>query len=315
MKLKYFHIVLASLFFHQAQAFADISLEGECIFPEGISAKSDGTMYVGSMQQGSILRIEAGAKTGKEFIKPNTNGLVSTLGVYVDESNNRLLACSADPGIIHKNVGDGRFDGSKPTAIHLFDLEKGTPIQKVDFPGGGFCNDLVSDDKGNIYATDSYHGRILKYDGNTISVWAIGGKLSDRLWTLNGIELNNTQDVLFVTNQKTGEIFSIGINEDGNKGDVNLLPLSRKFNADGIRFLPDGRLGAIEKGNQGKFNAIDIKTGEVEVIADNIPSPATFVPISNNVYVTSTQGENYWKKEGSCSKATHPFNIIELKLD
>ncbi|WP_434362616.1 SMP-30/gluconolactonase/LRE family protein [Parasalinivibrio latis] len=312
--MKKYLLSLISTCFVSSIAVADITLDGECIFPEGISASRDGTLYIGSMQQGSILRASTGGKTAHRFIEANSNGLVSTLGVYVDEPNNRLLACSADPGLIHQNVGDGRFDGSRPSGIKIFNLENGKPLESVDFPGGGFCNDLVSDVDGTIYATDSYHGRVMKYDGGKVSVFAIGGKLSDRLWTLNGIELSETGKDLFITNQKTGQIFNIEISKDKKASEIKEISLSRKFNADGIRFLPDGRLGAIEKGRTGKLNAINVETGEVITLADDLPSPATFVALGNRVFITSTQGENYWKADGSCDKAKKPFEIIEINL-
>ena len=51
------------------------------IFPESITSIKDGTLIVGSLGHGNVLRIAPGKTEAVEWIKPGTGGLNSILGV------------------------------------------------------------------------------------------------------------------------------------------------------------------------------------------------------------------------------------------
>jgi hypothetical protein len=65
-----------------AQHITEITLPGERVFPESITSTSDGTLIVGSLGHGDILRILPGKTTATEWIRPGTGGLNNVLGVY-----------------------------------------------------------------------------------------------------------------------------------------------------------------------------------------------------------------------------------------
>lgn len=291
-------------------AGADVSLPDECPFPEGITATADGTLFVGSMQYGSIYRISAG-KTAETFVPGNEKDAVAVLGVYADEPRNRLIACVADPGIAHVKVGDDRFSGKAGSGIRIYDLASGKQQASADFPGGGFCNDIAVDAKGGIYATDTYHGRILRYDG-ALTVWAMGGALSDRPWTLNGIDYHAADNALYVGNQATGQLFKIGIGADGAPSKAEELTLSRPLQVpDGIRFVDEKTLGVIEAGT-ARYSTVSLPDGGVKDVAADLASPATFAVAKGKSWVTSAQGNQFWPEEGDCAKAAKPFRILEV---
>jgi len=52
----------------------EVTLPGTNIFPESITSKVDGTLIVGSMGHGNILRIAAGKTDAKKWIKLGTGG-------------------------------------------------------------------------------------------------------------------------------------------------------------------------------------------------------------------------------------------------
>lgn len=297
-----------------ATAHADAILPGECIFPEGVTATSDGALYVGSMQHGAIYRVAPDSTKGELFVEGNANGLVATLGVYADEANNRLIACSADPGIAHTKVGDDRFTGKAGSGIRTFDLETGASLDSVDFPGGGFCNDIAVDAKGAIYATDTFHGRILRYDGEALDVFAMGGVLADQPWTLNGIDYRAADNSLYVGNQMTGQLFRVKIGDEGTLDGIEEVKLSRALNVpDGIRFIDTDTLGVIEAG-PGQYSTVSLRDGVVSVVATDLPGPATFASARGKAWVTSAQGGQFWTADGDCKNADHPFRLVETPL-
>ena len=301
-----------SLCIASGNVLADAILPGECAFPEGVTATSDGTLYVGSMQHGSVFRVPAGSKQGEQFLANNANGIVSTLGVYADEERNRLIVCSADPGIAHTQVGDDSFTGKGGTGIHVFDLQSGVALSSVDFPGGGFCNDIAVDSRGAIFSTDTFHGKVMKYADGAISVLAMGGILSSQPWTLNGIDYRASDNALYVGNQSTGQLFKLSLDGESALSSIGEISLSRNLNVpDGLRFIDENTLGAVEAG-AGALASISLPSGEVKVIAEGLDSPATFVPARGKMWVTSAQGGQFWTPDGSCAAVEKPFRVIEV---
>lgn len=294
------------------QSLADVNLPGECVFPEGVTATADGTLYAGSMQHGAIYRAAPNSLDAEVFVQPHDNGLVATLGIYADEPRGRLIACSADPGIAHTKVGDDSFTGKAGSGIRIFDLKTGKAQASIDFPGGGFCNDIAVDAEGTIYATDTFNGRILRSVDGGIDIWAMGGVLADRPWTLIGVDYLSDDNALIVGNQATGQLFKIAIGDDGAASKIEDLKLSRPLNVpDGVRLLDRSTVGVIEAGT-GTYSAVSLADGKVTEIADKLPAPATFALARGKAWVTSAQGDQFWPADSDCAKAKQPFRLIEV---
>jgi hypothetical protein len=107
-----------------AAQVTQITLPGTRVFPESITSLSDGTLIVGSLGHGNVMRIAPGKTTAEEWIKPGTAGLNSVLGVYADERNKLLWVCSNKLG----PTGDA-------TAVKTFDLKTGAPKNSYVLPG------------------------------------------------------------------------------------------------------------------------------------------------------------------------------------
>src|SRR5579863_4738173 len=62
-----------------------IALPGERAFPESITSTRDGTLFIGRLGDGGIVR--ANARTGKasQFVAPGASGSRSITGVFADE--------------------------------------------------------------------------------------------------------------------------------------------------------------------------------------------------------------------------------------
>ena len=94
----------------------EITLPGTRVFPESITSTADGTLIVGSLGHGNVMRIAPGKATAEEWIKPGTGGLNQVLGVYADEKGKSLWVCS--------NNMDGKGEA---TALMKFNLKTGAP--------------------------------------------------------------------------------------------------------------------------------------------------------------------------------------------
>ena len=116
---------------------------GDRFFPEGVAAAADGTFFAGSLEEGSIARAKPGATVMEPFIKAGANGLVSVLGLYVDDARQTLWACSGD-------AGNGKLKGTAPVAIKAFDLKTGEGQGAAMTCPAAVSNDLTLDAQGNV---------------------------------------------------------------------------------------------------------------------------------------------------------------------
>src|SRR5271156_4633978 len=137
---------------------ASISLPSERAFPESLSSTQDGTLYVGSLADGGVVRIKPNA-TPEVWIKPGTFGSASILGVLADEPSNTLWVCSDDLSSAGIKVA-GAKSGS---AVIGFDLKTGVGKIRAEFAGKhNFCNDIALDAAGAAYVTNSDAPQILR---------------------------------------------------------------------------------------------------------------------------------------------------------
>src|SRR5690349_23129568 len=133
-----------------AQNVTEITLPGTRVFPESITSTADGTLIVGSLGHGNVLRIVSGKTAAEEWIKPGAGGLNGVLGVYADEKGKMLWVCSNNL----ENKGEA-------TSLKAFDLNTGAPKGTYPLPGdGALCNDIATAANGTTYITDTRQGTV-----------------------------------------------------------------------------------------------------------------------------------------------------------
>src|SRR5579864_6791645 len=141
------------------QMVESIPIPGTKAFPESVTSKSDGTLYVGRLGDGGIVRIKPHTRENAIFVQPGALGSRSVLGVFADEASNTLWACSNDLSAL----GAPATGSDTGSALKAFDLRTGIGKRSVSLPGAhAFCNDIAVDTKGSIYVTDSANPTILK---------------------------------------------------------------------------------------------------------------------------------------------------------
>src|SRR4029077_15870436 len=73
-----------------------IALPGLRAFPESLTSTTDGTLFIGRLGDGGIVRANARGGEGAVFVPPGAADSRSISGVFADERANTLWACSND---------------------------------------------------------------------------------------------------------------------------------------------------------------------------------------------------------------------------
>src|SRR6266436_3959786 len=124
-----------------------IALPGPCAFPESLTSTVDGTLFIGRLGDGGIVR--ANARTGEVvvFVAPGESESRSISGVFADDAANTLWACSNDLSAF----GGPSSGGDSGSALKGFDLRMGAAKCSVPLSGAhAFCNDIAVDSSGEV---------------------------------------------------------------------------------------------------------------------------------------------------------------------
>lgn len=289
-----------------------ITIPGDKVYPESINATSDGTLIFGSLAQGDIYRVPPGASTAQLWIKQASAGLLSALGVLVDEPSNTLWVCSTDLSSVGVKI-----PGNKPTQLKAFDLKTGT--QKASYPLPGdrtLCNDIVIGPDGAAYVTDSWQPHVLrlKPGAKNFEIWATDDRFTVKGGAgLDGIAFGGDGN-LYVNLYNGNKLFRIDVNKDGSSGKVTELQPSQKIAlCDGLRKFGSNQLLMIEG-----TGSLDIITPEgdkakVEVVKGGFKTPVSVVQVGNTGWVLEGQLPSFFdpKKNGPPSL---PFRIYGVPL-
>jgi sugar lactone lactonase YvrE len=225
-----------------APAVTEITLPGTLVFPESITSIANGTLIVGSLGHGDVMRIAPGKDTAEEWIKPGTGGLNGVLGVYADEKGKNLWVCS--------NNLEGKGEA---TSVMSFDLKTGAPKGTYLLPGQGpLCNDIAVAPDGTAYVTDTRQAQILmlKPGAKALDVAAKDPLLAGA----DGLAFGD-KTTLYVNSVTAGKLVRLDLGPDGKSTTIVDLKLSRPLDRpDGMRAIGKHRLLLAE--NSGKMDIV-----------------------------------------------------------
>jgi sugar lactone lactonase YvrE len=279
-------------------------------FPESVTSTRDGTLYVGSFNEGGVMKIAPGGKA-MPLVKPGANGSRSTLGVLADENSGTLYVCSNDLS----GLGVGGPSDAKGSVLKTFDLKTGA--DKGSFPlaeTGSLCNDIVVGRDGTAYITDSLEPNIysLKPGASKLEVWATDPAFAPAKdgVGLDGIAIGADGNV-YLTTYIPAKLFKVAV-KDGKAGAVSELKPSRALDhADAMRAFGDGFL-IIE--GAGRLDKVTVKGDEaqIDVIQDGLSEPVSVTQV----------GDTGWIAEGKLSyiigpnkgKDPGPFTLKPVSL-
>jgi sugar lactone lactonase YvrE len=170
------------------------------LIPEGVAYDSvDEMLYISSIYRRKIVSISRDGKVS-DFTHEKQDGLLSVLGMAVDETRRHLWVCSAWDR--RSKIVDVQELEKTPSSVHKYDLGTGKLISKYTSsdPENSFFNDLTVNNAGDVVLTDM---------GNGAVYWisALGGELElfssslDLLFP-NGIALSQDEKELFVADYR-----------------------------------------------------------------------------------------------------------------
>ncbi len=276
-----------------ANVLASIELPANFQYPNGIAHASDGTLYVGSVTSGQILRITPEGKVETFF--PGNDEVFASTSLRLDEPRGILWGTS--PDFLGTRGANGEVTRRSPR-IFAINTRSGEVLRVIPMPDGGFGNDMAIDPTGGIYVTDSSRPRIhyLAPGATQFQTWAEDEQLRAQEIGLAGI-VRHSSGVLIVGKFSDGELLKITPQPQG-KATVETIPLARKLeNPDGIQFASDGSLlvteGSVVSSN-GRLLRIDVlspgtKPRPVETLAENLDSPVNLTVAGQDIWISEAR--------------------------
>jgi hypothetical protein len=289
---------------------AEISIPGTGVFPESLTASSDGTIYIGSVGKALVYRVAPGAAVAQEFIAPGTGELKQVFGVLADDSSSTLWVCSNQLG------GAPGAAPAGPSALHAFDLASGAPKGRYEFPKGGMCNDIAVATNGDIYATDTPGMQVLHLakGGTALEAWAGNGAFGEPGGVLDGIAVVGTR--VIVNALRTSKLFAVEIGADGKAGAVSELTLSAPVTRpDGMR--PYGIDGLLSTDGDGKIQHVKIagNQGTVTTVKDGLDGVVSVATVGKMAYALEGQlGIMMARPDGPPPPAEKPYRAVGFTL-
>ncbi len=247
-----------------APAVTEITLPGTLVYPESITSTTDGTLIVGSLGHGNVMRIAPGKATAEEWIKPGTGGLNQVLGVFADEKGKTLWVCS-----------NNLEQKGEATSVKAFDLKSGAIKGTYPLPGQGpLCNDIAVAEDGTAYVTDTVQGSVLmlKPGGKSLEIAAKDPLLAGA----DGLAFGSDNKILYVNSVSAGKLLRLDLAPDGKSKSVTELKLSRALDRpDGMRAIGKNRLLLAE--NSGKMDIVTFQgsgpqTAVIKTIKEGLES-------------------------------------------
>lgn len=130
-----------------------ILLNDPGLYPEGLAYDPDeAVFYVSSVAKGRITKVHLDG-TFEHFA--DDPDLISTLGLELDQERGWLWACNTDPGLSERSTEQTM---GQLAEIVAYDLQTGQRVRTIKLASQGphLANDLVLDDHGNVYVSDSF---------------------------------------------------------------------------------------------------------------------------------------------------------------
>jgi glucose/arabinose dehydrogenase/sugar lactone lactonase YvrE len=261
-----------------AQSRVEVTMSDTRISSENITSSSDGSVYFGSMTNGTIYRAAPGASQAEPWILASGVGLTNVFGVLADDRSNTLWVCQNAAG------GRGGAPVTGQTALRSFDLRTGASKGTYPFPPNSrICNDIAVSSDGTAYVSEAFGGRIhrLKPGASSLEVWVT----SQEFPVVDGLAFL-ADGSLYVNDITAGKLFRITVNADGSAGAVvpieTSIPLGQP---DGLRQVGPRTLLQAEQSGRLSELTITGNRAEVRVIQEGLPRAAGVTLVGDNALV------------------------------
>ncbi len=293
-----------------------IALPGERAFPESITSAHDGSLFVGRLGEGGIVRADPRTGVAAVFVASGAAGSRSITGVFADDASSTLWACSNDLSALG-GPSEGRDRGG--AALKAFDLRTGDAKRSVPLPEPHpFCNDIAVDAGGAVYVTDSANPNVLRLPAGAsrFEVFATNPQFAPpqpNSAGLDGIAFGG-DGALYVTTYAAGGFFRIAIKK-GRADRVIKLQGRALGLPDGLRPLGRksfllvegaGTLDRVEVDGDG-FRATPLRTG--------FRTPTSVTRVGSVAWVSEGQTRLFFDPARKGQSPVLPFRIYAVSLN
>lgn len=275
-------------------------------FAESITATADGTLYAGSLL-GIIFRARPGEASATPFIHgDNSNSLLATLGIFADERNKLLWACSM-PNPFAPNRKEG------PIKVLAFELASGAFKSAWPMPTAdrAMCNDFAVDTDGTLYITDTPGARIFRIRPGSAAL-ELFAEDRESLAGIDGIAFTGSGEMI-VNNIRASTLLRINRDNHGKFAGTTRLTTSIPLQGpDGLRAIGGQRLLQGE-GRIGRVTEITIdgNTAQIRILAENIDEPAS-VAVAAGIGWASESRLSIARDPARAEAETRPFRLIPV---
>jgi len=302
----------SALWITAAAGPSSIALPGERAFPESITSTRDGSLFVGRLGEGGVIRVDPQTGAAALFVAPGAAGSRSITGVFADEASGTLWACSNDLSALGGPSG-GRDRGA---ALKGFDLRTGAAKRSVSLDPNSFCNDIAVD-AGAVYVTDSAHPTVLRLPAGAarFEVLATNPQFAPpqpNSAGLDGIAFGG-DGAMYVTTYAAGGLFRIAV-ENGRAGRVVKLQGRALGLPDGLRPLGPksfllvegaGTLDRVEVDGD-RFRATPLRAG--------FHTPTSVTRVGSVAWVSEGQMPLFFDLARKGESPALPFQIYAVPL-
>jgi sugar lactone lactonase YvrE len=256
-------------------------LPGTNYSPESLNASADGSLFVGSLTTGEVVKFAPDSLDFTSFVPAGT--LHGATGVFVDDSTGTLFVCEVD------------VTGANPSDLRSFDLTTGAAKTTYTFPSAAFCNDMAFDTEHNLYVTDSTGSIYVLPHGSastTLALWKSDPLLqpsSASGFGADGIVYDGV-GALYVTAISDSRLLKIPVNADGSAGAVTQLTVTPAISGpDGMRLIDANTVIVVEGGHNVTTVAISGNSATSTVISNRMDNPTSLVKVGNDYFVSEGQ--------------------------
>jgi sugar lactone lactonase YvrE len=289
-----------------------IDLPGDRAFPESITSTRDGTLYVGNLAAGGVLRIRPNSAP-QAWIAPGSFGSASTFGVLADEGSHILWVCSNDLSGLGLNVRGG----GSGSALKGFDLNTGEGRVSAALPGDKtLCNDIAVGTDGSVYVTNSSAPEILRLapGGKELAVWFSDPSLQPPSGAgLDGLAFGGDGN-LYVDRFSPGDLYRIQV-KDGRPGTLTKLKASRDLVlTDAIRPIGRSVFLLVEGGGRLDRMTIAGDSATIETLRDGMAGPTGVTPVGKTAWISEGQLSFIFDKSKRSQKPRLPFQLLSVSI-
>ena len=291
-----------------------IPLPGARAYPESITSTPDGTLYIGRLGEGGVVR--ANPRTGETtlFVSPGASGSQSITGVFADDAAKILWACSNDLS----PLGGPSGRGDHVSTLEGFDLKSGVAKRSIPLPGAHpFCNDIAVDAGDAVYVTDSAGPNVLRLrpGASAFEVFASNPQFlppPNGGAGLDGIAIGGDGN-LYATTYTAGSLFRINV-ERGRAGEVIKLHGAQLTLPDALRSLNRGNFLLVE--GAGTLDRIEIKGDEFKtaIIRGGFRTPTSVTLVGSTAWVSEGQLSFFFDRSRHNQSPSLPFRIYAVPL-